>query len=230
MVSFDGKGYISTSRAAKLAGYTADYVGQMARAGIIPSRQVGNRWYVEQSPLLKHKESKDALLAAVQVQSVGIRKQPAGIEKGKESIENLPLLRYVSDNRELIPSIASHRDDGGVEETKEEEAQEEEHVIPIHIRHNSQKMAKTQGYSMPVSLEPRKSVLPVLLPIGLFTIVIILSFGFVSLKRSSTYTSNSIESTKRTAQLASAGTSIIGKIGGALEELLVPEMVYQRPR
>ena len=31
LLSFDGKGYISAARAAKLTGYSPDYIGQMAR-------------------------------------------------------------------------------------------------------------------------------------------------------------------------------------------------------
>lgn len=73
-VSFDGKDYISASRAAKLTGYNQDYVGQLARGEVILSRQVGNRWYVDRESILKHKAEKDALLAAVQVESVGLAK------------------------------------------------------------------------------------------------------------------------------------------------------------
>lgn len=73
-VSFDGKDYISANRAAKITGYNQDYIGQLARSNQILSRQVGKRWYVDRESLLKHKEEKDALLAAVQVESVGLAK------------------------------------------------------------------------------------------------------------------------------------------------------------
>ncbi|MDO8552081.1 MAG: helix-turn-helix domain-containing protein [bacterium] len=259
LVSFDGRGYISTSRAAKITGYTPDYVGQMARAGIIPSRQVGNRWYVEQSGILRHKESKDALLAAVQVQSVGITNQKATEVESDMAVA--PLLKYVSDNRELLPSMGESADRLQVPtidrsarlqanqqtswlglpmptpsafvarpadirspeaEMANEEVAEQEHVIPIRIHHNSRNIAKNKAFFKPVAVIPRKSLLPMLLPVGMFTIVIVLSLGFVSLKRSSTYTS------RGTAQLASVGMNFVGKVGDSLENWFIPEIVYQR--
>src|SRR3989344_2053381 len=72
IVSFDGKDYVSASKAAKLTSYNQDYVGQLARAGKILSRQIGNRWYVERAGLLAHKSQKDALLGAVQAEAVGL--------------------------------------------------------------------------------------------------------------------------------------------------------------
>ncbi|MDZ4227267.1 MAG: hypothetical protein U1D26_02195, partial [Patescibacteria group bacterium] len=72
IVSFGGQDYISASRAAQITSYNQDYIGQLARSGTILARQIGNRWYVEREALLAHKKEKDALLAAVQTQSVGI--------------------------------------------------------------------------------------------------------------------------------------------------------------
>ncbi|RJR13503.1 hypothetical protein C4585_01885, partial [Candidatus Parcubacteria bacterium] len=60
LVFFDGKEFVSASRASKLCGYTQDYVGQLARAGKILSRQVGNRWYVDREGIVAHKKEKDA--------------------------------------------------------------------------------------------------------------------------------------------------------------------------
>src|SRR3989344_1302100 len=45
LVSFDGKDYVSVSRASEITGYHKDYVGQLAREGVVLSRQVGNRWF-----------------------------------------------------------------------------------------------------------------------------------------------------------------------------------------
>ena len=81
VVSFEGKEYVSATRAAAITGYHADYVGQLARAGTISSRQVGNRWYVDRERILAHKQEKDSLLAAVQAESVGIarhQEEPRG--------------------------------------------------------------------------------------------------------------------------------------------------------
>ena len=170
LLSFDGKAYVSAPRAAKLTGYNPDYVGQLARDGIILSRQVGKRWYVERGGIIKHKESKDALLGAVQAQSVGLRKHPAiETEDREDSHEDSPLMRYVSDNRELLPSTGESADfvagpddirsigpstgdwvqsdaypigpsSVALEEEGTDSVQKGTHIIPIRIHHGNKKM------------------------------------------------------------------------------------------
>lgn len=58
VVQFDGKKYVKASKAAEEVGYTADYVGQLCRAGKIDSRLVGRTWYVEEEALKEHKKTK----------------------------------------------------------------------------------------------------------------------------------------------------------------------------
>ncbi len=55
---FDGKTYISVGRASKKLGYTADYLGQLCRAGKIDARMIGRTWYVEWESIKNHKKSK----------------------------------------------------------------------------------------------------------------------------------------------------------------------------
>jgi len=226
LVSFEGRGHISTSRAAKVTGYTPDYVGQLARAGTVSSRQVGNRWYVEQAGLLKHKETKDALLGAVQVQSVGLKRPISGdVGSDNDYSTPSPLYQYTSDNRELLPSVTP--DDKG---TEEETEKEEEYVIPIRVSHDRTEKIRKMPAHIPVVIEPRKAVFPMVLTASLFTIVIVLSFGFTSLKKSSVYTNNAIKEETGASQVASAGISIIGKLADLLEILIAPELVYRRPK
>jgi len=108
-VSFDGKDYISANRAAKITGYNQDYVGQLARSGAILSRQVGNRWYVDRESLLAHKKEKDDMLAAVQVQSVGLARPEAPAESEKPietgAEEEVTHFEYVQEEAPLIPAI-----------------------------------------------------------------------------------------------------------------------------
>ncbi len=54
---FDGKQYISSSRAAKISGYANDYIGQLCRDAKINSRMVGRTWYVEIDSLICHKNN-----------------------------------------------------------------------------------------------------------------------------------------------------------------------------
>lgn len=85
-VSFDGRDYVSTQRAAEITGYHPDYVSQLARNGKVLSRQVGSRWFVDREEIVEHKRHNDALLAAVQAESVGLMKQaePVVMEKPTE--------------------------------------------------------------------------------------------------------------------------------------------------
>ena len=57
-LTFDGKVYISSKKAAKLTGYTTDYIGQLCRSGKLSSKMVGRNRYIEASALPQHKRSK----------------------------------------------------------------------------------------------------------------------------------------------------------------------------
>src|SRR3989344_8604814 len=108
-ISFDGKEYVSASRASEITSYNQDYVGQLARSGTILARQVGNRWYVDRAALVAHKDEKDNLLAAVQVQSVGINPKASSRSTNSHvnSQEELALYTYTRDSRGLLPSYAT---------------------------------------------------------------------------------------------------------------------------
>lgn len=54
-IVLDGITYIKTAKAAKLAGYTADYVGQLCRENEIDCKKIGRSWYVSEAELLAHK-------------------------------------------------------------------------------------------------------------------------------------------------------------------------------
>lgn len=54
---FDGKKYISSSRAAKISGYVNDYIGQLCRDGKLDCRMIGRSWYVSFDSLIAHKNS-----------------------------------------------------------------------------------------------------------------------------------------------------------------------------
>lgn len=103
LVTFEGRDYVSAARAADITGYHQDYIGQLARAGKILSRQVGNRWYVDRQALEAHKEEKDRLLGAVQTAAVGIpAPQPVTKEPEAPKFEE-PIMRYSQDTGPLIP-------------------------------------------------------------------------------------------------------------------------------
>ena len=237
LLSFDGKGYISAARAAKLTGYSPDYIGQMARAEIIPSRQVGNRWYVEQGGLLKHKESKDALLAAVQAESVGIRRD----SEQNDALSRIsyggagPFLKYTSDTRELLPDLDDNVGDNGIG------AEREEFQIPIHVISDRRSVSPDVGSrhsnlaaydtDARIGRSSEKTMYSLVLPAMMMTIVIVISLGFVSLKNSSVYTDDRpVDGGGRMLAASAAAGALVEEVADALEILLAPELVYIREK
>ena len=251
IISFDGKSYISTSKAGKITGYTADYVGQLARAGSIPARQVGNRWYVERERILHHKAEKDALLGAVQAESVGIRrsmedKMLADINYGGVG----PFFEYTKEEGDLIPIIFRERgltaQKAPKEAVEEEIAGPSEYAIPIRIiEHRAPKTLSQVDKNGPWNVNIQiakpiwKSLKVFYLPI-VITIVVVLSIGFFSLKNSSIYTQNDNKNGEA-IQVAAVGNvldtkkgsnsqtrMVLDSIAGFLEQLLTDELVFHR--
>lgn len=249
LVFFDGKEYLSASRAAEESGYTQDYVGQLARSGTLLSQQVGNRWYVERQSLLSHKKEKDALLGAVQSESVGIQKRTPSTEH-PEYLSNDsysgsgPLLNYVSDEGDLMPVTMSPEDEHetagaslmNVPEEKSvdnaESQEEQEQLIPIRRIPTKPVRIKTVIPTRYVTSQgaqkSRLAPMPLLLAAAA-TIVIVVSAGYAStLKQNSVYSVAARKVPALSALSASVDTAF-EEIADLLEPLLTRELVYQRP-
>ena len=52
------KKFIPSRDAAKVAGYDADYIGQLCRGGKLECKRVGRVWFVEHSSLVEHCKEK----------------------------------------------------------------------------------------------------------------------------------------------------------------------------
>ncbi len=52
---FEGKKYISASRASSITGYNSDYIGQLCRKSLLDCRRVGRSWFVSEESLLAHR-------------------------------------------------------------------------------------------------------------------------------------------------------------------------------
>lgn len=52
---FEGKKYISASRAGSITGYNSDYIGQLCRKGLLDCRRVGRSWFVSEESLHTHR-------------------------------------------------------------------------------------------------------------------------------------------------------------------------------
>ncbi|MBI4088392.1 hypothetical protein HY418_03395 [Candidatus Kaiserbacteria bacterium] len=238
LLMFDGKDYISAVRASQISSYNPDYVGQLARSGKILSRQIGNRWYVDREGLLAHKREKDALLAAVQADSVGIVHSSESVPAASSSNqEENPYLRYIQDQGDLMPVIESldAKLSGSLNESSEER-DPEEYKIPIRVGRPI--LTHRSAYGLAMSETPatmnskklgKKSMFYGLLAASAFTVVIVLSMGLSSLQERSIYALGTLHAISREKLAAGAASALTGA-GDVIERLLVRELVYRRPR
>ena len=241
LVSFDGKDHVSASRAAKITGYHPDYVGQLARSGAIISRQVGNRWYVDRAALLAHKQEKDGLLGAVQAQSVGLERRPMaegiprnnamGTEDALQTHHNdpEPFFTYTRDDRELLPVMEKPA------LVSEEINPDQKHMVPIRVipkgeilHHTGHvKRVKSGGgvHGKTIYYGTFKS-----LATAALTIVIVLSFGFVTLKNSSVYSSNTTPrgAVVQRSTFAAGAAAAFEWVAEFVQDFLVKELIYKR--
>jgi len=233
VITFDGKDYVSAARAAKLTGYNQDYIGQLARGGKVLSRQIGNRWYVDRQMLLSHKSQKDSLLAAVQAESLGIQR-PAPVQLSVAEPVSEPLLTYLrEDDRDLMPVSAEQK--GSHDEITA--ASTSTSVTPIAIRRVTPlTMASVRPAPAVVHAFPKRSkkagnAMRRATQVGIaLTFVVVLSYGFSTLKSGSVYTVNVraagsvISKSAYSAAAIEAGNGLISKI----ERWIAPELTYER--
>lgn len=241
IVSFDGKDYISASRAAKITGYNQDYIGQLARGGKILSRQIGNRWYIEREGLVAHKSEKDALLAAVQSEAVGISK-PSIQTNGTPGTSPVavhdvggPYLTYIRENGDLIPNLNKEKEIPSVPTLERSPVQfaPDGYSIPIHIvdirKRSGMNPKRVQPYEAKENVSA-KTIFTATKVGAALTIVIVLSYGIVTLKDRSVYTVNlngNNSPITRNVFTASA-LAAFDSAGNILEKWLVLELVYRR--
>ena len=135
IISLDGKEHISAARASEITGYHRDYVGQLARAKLVSSQQVGNRWYVDRKELVAHKAEKDALLAAVQSEAVGLRKSPETAPEAREARDGgQTYFRYTSHEGKALLQNLLERQKPVYEVGEAQEKEDVEHKIPIYVK------------------------------------------------------------------------------------------------
>jgi hypothetical protein len=230
IVSFDGKDYISASRASKLSGYNQDYVGQLARAGKILSRQIGNRWYVEKEGLLSHKANKDSLLAAVQREAVGLPAAPQSLPVPRDEAY-APYFNYLQEHgKDLIPSLGNAKDEAEVRIPRISAVPQSlvapsRNVIDMRAIAPSapaNRIQRTSGKTMRRAIKVGAAL----------TFVIVLSYGLSTLKSSSHYTFDSSRLGSALEQTASAigSADAIDHLLAGIERLVTTELRYVRGR
>lgn len=241
IISFEGKNYSSTPRAAEITGYSQDYVSQLARSGKILSRQIGNRWYVDKEALLSHKREKDALLAAVQSEAVGLKKS----DPHSSQVKNLsyagagPFLNYVREEKDLMPLLGEQGLSSGDVLEMEKTTPPSVHEVPIrkvHPHNSLRSITRRRVSRHEIHREKKsgamhgKTIFYGTFAAAALTIVIVLSFGFPSFKTGSLYTVNipAIKNTLAAKAMTASVAESFGLISDTLERLIVPELVYKR--
>ncbi len=114
-ITIDGRAYIPVKAAAALAGYTADYVGQLCRGGKLEATRIGRAWYVDEDSIIAHKET----------QLLGEKKErsetpPVNKSTGRISPRTIfkesSFIVYHSDNSPLLPKLISQPEPNIAEE------------------------------------------------------------------------------------------------------------------
>lgn len=246
-----GKEYLSASAAAKLSGYNQDYVGQLARSGKIPSQQMGNRWFIEKDALLNHKEEKDALLAEVQAEAVGLHAPSTNStqETAAEPLSNAeiskpePFFTYSAEQANLLPPIAALDKPAQQIEIHKEPllpvatAPAQPEAKPIQIqktfappmveRKPLTPLKPAAAQHRPAQAKKRSPINPFALVAGVLTIVIVMTFAFTSLREKALYAFSQLTG----GQTASATLSSPGLANAAqfLEGLFARNIEYRAP-
>jgi len=229
VISLDGKDYISAPRAAEITGYHQDYVGQLARTGKILSRQVGNRWYVERSGITAHKKEKDALLAAVQAEAVGIVRVDSS---DTHTLPQEPFFTYTNESSAPFPLSSKVQEAGEHNFSIQEESVETEHKVPIRVMESNSSTvvrkvpAPEVARGVPQAHMNRWSTLFTRLGLVSATIVVVVSVGYISFQKKDVL--YALIGKDAAPALAVEASGVFSRMGDLLESWLTSEIVYNR--
>lgn len=171
IVSFDGRDYVSATRAASITGYNKDYLGQLARGGKVMSQQVGNRWYFDRESIMSHKSSKDSQLATVQSKSVGIDPAISTLQSSDTESnaviedESYKSLVYTHEAADLLP-LQQKKQEGTESLTKKRSYLDLQEQVPVAVVGGADALARqipirvVEGRKIPVPAK-QELVLPI---------------------------------------------------------------------
>jgi hypothetical protein len=232
-LSFEGKEYISASRASKLSGYNQDYVGQLARGGKIPSRQIGNRWYVDSAALVKHKAEKDALLAAVQAESVGLKTGSyahAPNPTRETQMISLPKVTYMQESSALMPMIPEKKPEihypvSNFSEVRPSGDVPRAYDAPETIQSRVSAVTTRPAFiTQHESKKRSKRLMPI--SIGVLTIILMLSVGITATRGTASFAT--IRDSGAVSAMTASAVEATGYLGDIIEDLVSPELIYER--
>ena len=234
LISFDGREYVSTARAADATGFTPDYIAQLAREGTVSARQVGNRWYVDLESVVAYKNGDEVTVAEAPVQ------ESRHYVYEKDESDLMPKTHHKDKEVEIEHEPRIHQMDD-VDTEDDEISSEEEIRIPIRIEEESDEPIRlthaistppvmpSRGTARPRAYSRRKrSTIPfATMGIGAaLTIVVVFSLGFSSLKNNATY---AIRPATTQQAFAASVEAAFKQVGDVIEQRLVPELHYTRP-
>ncbi|HEY4502337.1 MAG TPA: hypothetical protein VJH21_00705 [Candidatus Paceibacterota bacterium] len=123
---FEKKKYVSSRRAARISGYTKDYIGQLCRAGALPAKMVGRNWYIDEDALKEHRKTYQGEAVVDQslwdIDHVTTDSRPLSevvrqyigdeeVKRRNELLENLFKLTYHEEKGEdLIPNLEKEKE------------------------------------------------------------------------------------------------------------------------
>jgi hypothetical protein len=226
---FEGRDYISASRASKLSGYNQDYVGQLARGGKIPSRQIGNRWYVDRDALLTHKAEKDALLAAVQAEAMGLKPAQEPVMYDVPHLHTpQPATQYVPERRDLIPVLRK------VDVPAPSEASRYAVIIPPKpilddVRPAQRHIPRAEALVRPPAQRKQSGTgkkIAIGLTSGVLTTVVVLGIALFTIEDNVQIAE--VRESVRSSALAGAAAASLDRIGDMVEDAVSPELRYNR--
>ncbi len=119
--------FIPSQLASKLTGYSQDYIGQLARSGAVKAKKVGRKWFVDENSLIEHKRRNDELLASVQAESVGVKRNfthknqddDNNVQINKTRSNALLKVKYMKDDGCLFPNPVKHNTGKGARDVSE---------------------------------------------------------------------------------------------------------------
>ena len=103
-VLLEGKTYISSRRAAEIAGYSTDYVGQLCRAGKVECRVVGRAWFVTEESIIRHQKAVAVALENNFVNFRGATGRPSGVASPVNTTRTPSSTRVVDDTKNTAPT------------------------------------------------------------------------------------------------------------------------------
>lgn len=185
-VEIGGKQYVKAREAAKKAGYTADYVGQLCRSGAIDAHLVGRSWYVDVDELAAHRvqaKRNSRVKARAQVKkTLEEQKQQEEKADGMKYLSHSAAVAYSADERELLPTVTEdtvHHEEEDIPDTREEEQSEipirKVTARPAHNNVVSKPSAEESPVTAavpPIPIEKQQKAIPVVDPVDQGTVYV----------------------------------------------------------